>query len=142
MATIIVNTTLDENDGSIADGDVSLRDAIAAANDGDTITFADGPGEAFENGGTIRLSQNLGELVIASDVTIDGDLNDDGAPDVTITGDTLGDDLTTTDPMGNVISDVSEPFRESHVGDNSTRAFNLKGGSSTIDGLVITGGTR
>ena len=80
MATIIVNTTLDENDGSIADGDVSLRDAIAAANDGDSITFASGPGAAFEAGGTIRLSQALGELVIASDVTIDGDLNDDGAP--------------------------------------------------------------
>ena len=44
MATIIVNTTLDENDGSIADGDVSLRDAMAAAGDGDTISFASGPG--------------------------------------------------------------------------------------------------
>jgi hypothetical protein len=56
MAILIVNTTLDENDGSIADGDVSLRDAIAAADDGDTITFASGAGEAFETGGTIRLS--------------------------------------------------------------------------------------
>jgi len=33
MATIIVNTTLDENDGSITDGDVSLRDAMALADD-------------------------------------------------------------------------------------------------------------
>ena len=61
---------------------------------------------------TIRLSQPLGELVIASDVTIDGDLDDDGAPDVTVTGDTLGDDPTTTDPLGNAISRPR--------GDNST----------------------
>ena len=106
MATIIVNTTLDENDGSIADGDVSLRDALAAANAGDTITFASGSGQAFETGGTIRLVQASGELVIASDVTIDGDLDDDGAPDVTITGDTLGDDALTTDPLGKTITDA------------------------------------
>ena len=42
MATFIVNTTLDESDGGIVDGDVSLRDAIAAANasaGADTIAF-------------------------------------------------------------------------------------------------------
>jgi len=111
MAAIIVNTTLDEKDGSLTDGDVSLRDAIAAANDGDTITFASGPGEAFENGGTIRLDQTLGELVIASNMIIDGDVDGDRAShDITI------------DAQG------------------YNRVFNVTGGSSSIDGLVITGG--
>lgn len=81
MATIIVDTTLDENDGN-----VSLRDAIAAASSGDTITFASGPGEAFETGGTIPLNPALGALVVSSVVTIDGDIDADGAPDVTVAG--------------------------------------------------------
>ncbi len=81
MATIIVDTTLDENDGN-----VSLRDAIAAASSGDTITFASGPGEAFETGGTIPLNPVLGALVVSSVVTIDGDIDADGAPDVTVAG--------------------------------------------------------
>ncbi len=134
--TIIVDTTIDENDGSIEDGDVSLRDAILAANSGDTITFASGAGEAFEGGSTIRLDQALGELVLSSDVTIDGDLNDDGAPDVTITGDTLGDDATTTDPYGNTITD---PFVNTATDDN-VRVFAVDSGNSTIQGLIITGG--
>ncbi len=36
----IVTTAVDENDGSCADGDCSLRDALILAANGDTITFA------------------------------------------------------------------------------------------------------
>ena len=39
-AQLVVNTAVDENDGSCSDGDCSLRDAIAVAADGDIITFA------------------------------------------------------------------------------------------------------
>ncbi len=39
LLTITVNTLLDEAVGSIDDGDVSLRDAIAAALPGETIDF-------------------------------------------------------------------------------------------------------
>jgi formylglycine-generating enzyme required for sulfatase activity len=39
MLSITVNTLLDEEDGSISDGDVSLRDAIALAPAGSTIDF-------------------------------------------------------------------------------------------------------
>lgn len=86
MATIIINTTLDKNDGSIDDGDVSLRAAIAFADrqaGADTITFASGPGEAFEGGGTIRLDAAAGGLVRCSDVAIDGgdQLDRDGGTD-------------------------------------------------------------
>jgi len=38
---LIVNTSVDESDGSCSDGDCSLRDALALAANGDTITFAD-----------------------------------------------------------------------------------------------------
>jgi CSLREA domain-containing protein len=40
MATLTVDTDVDENDGSCSDGDCSLRDAIATAISGDTIVFA------------------------------------------------------------------------------------------------------
>ena len=40
LATITVDTLIDENDGDIAFGDVSLRDAIAAAGSNDIIDFA------------------------------------------------------------------------------------------------------
>lgn len=41
-ATIMVTTTLDENDGSCQDEDCSLRDAIATAVSGDTISIPSG----------------------------------------------------------------------------------------------------
>ncbi len=66
MATIIVNTLLDENDGGLGQntGD-SLREAIALAAPDDTITF-----DASIAGDTITLSN--GELVIDKSLTIDG----------------------------------------------------------------------
>jgi hypothetical protein len=60
---ITVNTLVDETDGSIADGDISLRDAIAAATSGETIDFS--------VIGTINLT-SLGHLVIGRNLTIDG----------------------------------------------------------------------
>ena len=60
-AAPIVDTLLDEYDGSCADGDCSLRDAIAEAADGDIITF--------NVTGTIVLSR---ELRIRKDLPIDG----------------------------------------------------------------------
>ncbi|MEM6548688.1 MAG: Ig-like domain-containing protein [Pseudomonadota bacterium] len=74
MATIIVNTFEDETDGSITDGTISLRDAIAAASEGDRITFAEAGYTGLE----------LGALVLVQGVTIDGDLDDDGVADVTV----------------------------------------------------------
>ena len=88
MAEIIVNTTLDEFDGGIVDGDVSLRDAIAAANaaaGADDIGF-DAAVFNGEAGDILRLTQ--GQIAITDALTIDG-----GAG-VTITGDADGDDVT------------------------------------------------
>ncbi len=60
LLAIFVDNLIDEADGSITDGDISLRDAIALAPAGETIGFV--------SGGTIDLT--LGELVIDKDLTI------------------------------------------------------------------------
>src|SRR5262245_12882736 len=86
MTTFVVTTLIDENDSGASAGDpggagLSLREALALANtaaDADTIKF-----DASLAGGTISLA--LGELVIASDVTIDGDsVGNDNKADITI----------------------------------------------------------
>ncbi|MCA9102782.1 MAG: hypothetical protein KDA63_16600, partial [Planctomycetales bacterium] len=84
LLTITVNTLVDEADGSIVDGDVSLRDAIALAAPGDTIDFS--------VTGTIVLS--LGVLTVDKDLTIDGP----GAELLTI--DASGNDPTPADDNG------------------------------------------
>ncbi|HMO84899.1 MAG TPA: right-handed parallel beta-helix repeat-containing protein, partial [Lacipirellulaceae bacterium] len=62
LLAITVNTLVDEFDGSIVDGDISLRDAVAAAQDGETINFS--------VAGTIELT--LGNLAINKNLTIAG----------------------------------------------------------------------
>ena len=69
LLTITVNSLIDELDGSIVDGDISLRDALAAAPTGETIDFA--------VSGTILLDGALGELTIDRDLTIDGPSSDE-----------------------------------------------------------------
>ncbi|MCB2079363.1 MAG: tandem-95 repeat protein [Novosphingobium sp.] len=115
------------------DGETSLREAILFANDAsagtmadgdadndgntnDAITFAHGVGDAFENGGTIYLS-DLGALAILSDVTIDGDTDGDGTPDVTINANSAMD-----------------------ATDATTSVFFFGAGTSEIIGLTLTGG--
>ena len=64
LLSITVNTLVDELDGSILDGDVSLRDAISIATPGETIDF-----DPSLSGGAIDLV--LGELAITRSLTID-----------------------------------------------------------------------
>jgi hypothetical protein len=69
MLTLTVNTSIDEVDGSITDGDISLRDAIAAASPGETINFA-----ATLNGQTITLTRvgiGFGQVSFSKSLTID-----------------------------------------------------------------------
>jgi predicted outer membrane repeat protein len=70
MATITVTNLNDSGAGS-------LRDALGVANNGDTITFA--PNLA---GGTLILTS--GELDITKNLTINGDIDGNGSPDITI----------------------------------------------------------
>ena len=69
MLTITVDTLFDELDGSIVDGDISLRDAIAEADAGETIDFA--PSLTSGGAATIYLS-DLNQLVVDKDLTIVG----------------------------------------------------------------------
>src|SRR5262245_66127146 len=63
LLSITVNTLVDEADGSIVDGDISLRDAIALAPAGETIDFS--------VTGTVNLT-SLGHLTIDKNLTIAG----------------------------------------------------------------------
>ena len=79
MATFTVNTAADVVDSNL--NQLSLREAVNLANAtaaADTIVFAN----ALE-GQTLVLNQ--GQLVLTQDLTIDGDLNNDGTA-VTIDG--------------------------------------------------------
>lgn len=96
MATITV-TNLNDN------GNGSLRQAITNAGPGDTINFA-----ANLAGGTLTLTS--GALDITSNVIIEGDIDGNGTPDITISG------------------------------GGSSGVFDVVGGTSTLDGLVLTGG--
>ena len=96
-ATLTVANTNDSGFGS-------LRQAILDANAGDTITFA-----PALSGQTITLTP--GPLNITKDLTINGDLNNDGAPDITVSG------------------------------HNASRVFKIYNSATvTLEGLTITGG--
>ena len=62
---LLVSTLEDETDGDTSAGNLSLREAIAQARSGETITF-----DSALSGGTINLSQ--GELSIDKGLTIQG----------------------------------------------------------------------
>ena len=113
MVQITVTTLVDENDGGAGGTGISLREAIALANSGDTITF-----DPSLNGQTIALTSGQ-QLTINTSLTIDGDLNDDGTPDITVSGDANQNDV-------------------SDAGD--VRVFDLTAGRIRIDGLTITEG--
>ena len=73
--TVTVTKTADTNDG-VCDNDCSLREAIAGAAPGDTITF-----DSALSGGTIHF---VSTLTLAQDITIDGS---DLASKITLSGD-------------------------------------------------------
>jgi hypothetical protein len=109
ISFLVVDTLVDENDGSVTDGDVSLREALAAIDVDGTITFAQDL-----SGGTIFL--NGEQLTITHSLTLDGDLDDDGLPDITVNA------------------------------NQNSRVFNVEDGNDlpdqniTLNGLTITSG--
>ena len=112
MATYTVTTISDIIDPN--DAVLSLRETLQQANAttaADVIRFS----TAVE-GQTIVLAGT--ELIISQDVTIDGDQNDDGTPDVII--------------------DANRASRVLHIDGNSGDEFDPI--DVTLDGLVITRG--
>ncbi len=134
-ATLIV---ADLNDG----GAGSLRQAIVNANAGDTITF-----DNTLSGQTITLTS--GQLSITQSLTIDGDLNDDGVPDITISGNNLSRvfKINTTNPdtatlEGLNITNGNSPGGGGILasGGTLTVTHSTVSGNSVIGGSGSTGG--
>ena len=123
MTTFTVQTLNDEDDGTIDpnDSDLSLREAIrlsVASFDSDTITFRNDLA-----GGTLALT--LGQLDVTAPITtraltIDGNLNDDRSPDITI--------------------DAQGQSRVINVDPTPSAGVQTLGSPVTLDGLVVTGG--
>jgi hypothetical protein len=94
LATITVNTLVDQTDGSITDGTISLRDAIAKSNflAQDVINFA----PSLTSGGpaVLKLMKPLGALLIDHPLTIQGP----GSNLMVI--DASGNDMTPLNPDG------------------------------------------
>lgn len=108
MATITVTNTDDSGAGS-------LRQAIADANNGDTIRF-----DPSLSGSTIVLSSTL---VIAKDLTIVGDVNGDRKADITISG-----------------NDAARIF-EIPIAEVELRSLNLAQGYADIGGAIRSNGS-
>ncbi len=122
MATFTVTTTADGGPGS-------LRQAVLDANATpgvDRIDFA------LPQGSVLRLVQ--GEIRIAEAVEIDGDLDDDGTPDITVTADALGNDRLDRDGLTDAVASL-----EAGLLDDNTRIFS-SAPDTVITGLVLTGG--
>src|SRR5262245_38612107 len=126
MANYTVTTLDDElfNGGNLAaetaDGSgLSLREALALTSSNgvsDAIAFA--PGLA---GGTLFLTSGAAlEIIPSSAITIDGDIDHNGTPDITISADSA---LGANDATSRVIT-----------------IADVSGGTTTLNGLVIRDG--
>jgi hypothetical protein len=115
----VVDTLVDEADGDIMDGDISLRDAIALAPIGETIEFS----PALTAGGPVTLN-----LMIPSAISIDKALIISGP----------GAELLTID------ASMLDPTPAINNGDGR-RIFVVDDGTAVrqpvvIQGLTLTGG--
>jgi hypothetical protein len=131
--TILVSTTVDENDANHAYGDLSLREAlaIAAANTGhDRIEFDPA---VFSIAQTIQIDIGNGHFNINSDVTIAGP----GVDLLTISGDMLY-------RVFNVSSGVTASLENLTITDGWVSSGNSGGGiytagNLTLDSVVVAG---
>lgn len=106
---LVVDTLVDEHDGSVVDGDISLRDALDALAPGGTLTF-----DPALSGGAIDLA--LGEVPILASVTING----------------LGADVLAIDA-----GSTSRVFNAGPFTTLSIRGLTLRNGLVTGDGGAI-----
>jgi hypothetical protein len=147
--SLTVDTLVDENDGDLSPGDVSLREAIAFVNEGGTINFASGLT------GTIFLDPLLDQLVIDKALTIDGP----GADVITVSGnnqvrvfsiddgsqtqiEVFIDELTITEGRasgGNFIGDGAGIFNQENL--TVTKSIITNNESTDVSGGLFNSGT-
>ena len=134
MQEFIVSTLEDENDGDFNTGDLSLREAIATAESGDTITF-----DSSLSGGTITLA--LGELFINRSLAINGL----GANNLTIDGNDQSRIFYIDDGDDNFLADVSIDgltITNGFTGFSGSGFFEVSGGGIVNrENLVVTNTT-
>lgn len=109
-ATLTVSSSLDTNGGNCGIN-CSLREAISAANDGDTIVFASN----FNSPTTITLL--LGQISIAKNLSIAGP----GAATLTISGNNAGRIFRISD--GAVVSLSGMTLKDGRIGANANDVF-------------------
>lgn len=103
MANFIVDILIDENDGNVSAGDLSLREALSLASAGDTITFDSSLASLDAGFGLGTIGLQLGALLVDQAVTITGL----GADSLTISGENLSRVFTIDDGNSNTLLDVS-----------------------------------
>lgn len=132
LPTITVDTLVDENNGDLSVGDVSLREAIAAVEAGGTIDFATSLATENAGAGAGVIELSLGSLTTAKSLSIQG----------------LGADLLTV--KGDSESAVFDIDSDGNTGIEPTLLAGLTvtggssgvvgyGGALTIKDSVITG---
>ncbi|MDB4766281.1 hypothetical protein OAG71_01190 [bacterium] len=140
LRSVLVDNPIDEDDGIVAVGDLSLREAIRLASDDSTLDVIAFDANVFTGGDSSVIRLTLGELMISESVRIDGTL----ATDVVITADANNDDVTLA---GTSITDVLASFggtdgAADDLLDDNSRVLNFSNstGNLTLAGLTITGG--
>ena len=157
---LVVTTANDDAvSGSLATdlidgGGLSLREAIAHAEGGDTITF-----DESLAGATLVLTQ--GSLALTKSITIDGDINGDDRADITISGDSNGNgifdgaDTRIFDVSGSAYATLRSLTLTHGYANNGGAVSVLSGATLKVDdstiensravdhggGILVTGGT-
>ena len=116
LENLVVSTLEDNNDGDLSAGNLSLREAIAEANPGAIVTFAD------NLNGSIVLGQ--GELIINKSLNIDGS----GANNLAIDGNRSSRVFLVDDGNGDAFANVSIKGLTIVNADSGSSTDSLNGG--------------
>jgi len=125
-ATLTVNSTADDDDGDCngPSGDCTLREAIRYANNGDYITFSLAPGSV------ISITSYLPSLSVGN-LTIDGDLDDDGKPDIMIRGVGLASLVS-----GLKVTSSGNTIEGLVISDFTSRGIYIDGSTAATDNII------
>ena len=136
--TLTVDTLVDEDDGDLSPGDVSLREAIGFISPGGTIDFDPSLASADVGFGQGTIGLELGQLVIDKSLTIDGL----GADELTVSGNNASRVFNVDDgDSGNQIEVVIEGLTITGGNAAGEDAENLGGGIFNRESLELSNST-